>query len=54
MPHIATSMEMLAKSERHYILKKDERTIEENQNKSHLEFMKSVTDIIKPIINNKS
>jgi uncharacterized protein YjbI with pentapeptide repeats len=53
MKKIAPLMEILAKSERHYILKKDERTIEESHNKSHLEFMKNVTDALKPIINQK-
>jgi hypothetical protein len=52
MKKIVPLMEVLAKSERHYILKKDERTIEESHNKSHLEFMKNVTDALKPIINN--
>jgi len=49
---ITTAMEGLAKSERRYILKKDERTIEDSHNKSHLDFMKNVMDSIKPVLNN--
>jgi hypothetical protein len=54
MKKITTAIEGLAKSERRYILKKDERTIEDSHNKSHLEFMKSVTDTLKPLLNNNN